>query len=144
MCSYLVCFYFNSTGWPKNSCETFGIIDQCSAGENQMRIIRYEMSCIFLSFEDSIKWYINIVHFWINFVYFCWFGSFKTFTPLDHIIMAQESLFSAENSSIFAPIFSAENWHSWAHFYKFRPKNLISLRFMPVRTISAPTQLKKF
>ena len=42
----------------------------CSAGDGPVRIILPDMSCIFHSFEESIKWNINIVHFLMNFVHF--------------------------------------------------------------------------
>ena len=57
-----------NTGCPKSSCAN--VRAYCSAAIGPMRIIRSGMSCIFHSFEESIKWNINIVHFLMNFVHF--------------------------------------------------------------------------
>ena len=64
----LMCDFFKitklslkNTGCPKSSCAN--VRAYCSAAIGPMRIIRSGMSCIFHSFEESIKWNIKIVHF---------------------------------------------------------------------------------
>ena len=63
------------TGWPKSNCAN--VWAYCSAGERPVRIILSDMSCIFHSFKELIKWNRNGVHFQMNFVHFWSFGAFK-------------------------------------------------------------------